>query len=93
MHESHLIIEKAYSIKIDLVETFSHSDDTISMLWKAILTDEGYDWLGWFLYEKDYISDLVGRSDLTAWDENQNPICETLEDLYNYLKLNNYFKV
>jgi hypothetical protein len=64
-----------------------------STLWGYILTAEGKDWLDWFLYEKGYISDGVGREDLNAWDENKNLICEDLKGLYDYLTAKKYFNV
>jgi hypothetical protein len=49
--------------------------------------------LDWFLYEKDYIEDGIGRKELEAWDDDGAEICQNLKGLYDYLTKNNYFKV
>jgi hypothetical protein len=85
-------ISDLYHLKVDLLETFDEMQTAISLLWDEILTEEGADWLSWFLYEKGYISDEL-REDLTAWDENKNEICKDLRGLYDYLKESNYFRV
>jgi len=85
-------ISDLYRLKVDLLETFDEMQTAISLLWDEILTEEGADWLSWFLYEKGYISDEL-REDLTAWDENKNEICKDLRGLYDYLKESNYFRV
>lgn len=79
-------LDSAYKLKINLLEAFEEIDKAINLMWDQILTTEGVDWLNWFLYEKGYINDGIGRKDLQAWDENKNPICEDLKGLYDYLK-------
>ena len=85
-------VDSCYNIGIDIMNLLEHQDELVNGLWTEILTTEGLDWFSWFMYEKDYIHDGIGRADLTASD-NGNPICETLEGLYDYLVKNNYFKV
>lgn len=85
-------VDKCYNIGIDIHEFLDTQERLVNALWLKILTDEGHDWFNWFMYEKGYINDGVGRADLTA-SEDGNPICENLEGLYKYLKDNNYFLV
>jgi len=82
-------IQAAYKLNIDLTEFMDDDAWVIQHLWNVILTPEGYDWFSWFMYEKSYLYNL--REDMKAWDENKNEICQTIDDLYNYLVTNNYF--
>lgn len=90
-------IRKSYDIGIDLIEfTDTHSTLTSKLL-SAIFTPEGLDWFSWFMYEKDYIEDGIGRSDISAYDTNPHTgesfeILRTVEELYEYLLQNNYIK-
>lgn len=48
---------------------------------EAYFTEEGKDWIFWWLYEK------YGNPDIKVWDENHNEIpMETLEDLWNFIE-------
>lgn len=76
---------------IDLIEYCEGYHIIIDTLLSEIITDQGLDWFNWFLYEKDYISDGVGREDMKAYD-NDVEILRTLEELYQYLVENKYFK-
>lgn len=94
-------LHKSFDIGLDLIEFTEDYSQTIRLLWMNLLTDEGIEWLDWFLYEKDYIHDGIGRSDINAYstihneltkDEEKIEIVEDLEGLYKYLLENNYFK-
>jgi len=85
-------VDKCYNIGIDIADFLDTQERLVNALWLKILTEEGHDWFNWFMYEKDYISDGVGRADFTASADGK-PICEDLEGLYNYLTENNYFKI
>ena len=82
----------AYDAGIDLYEYAEFYESLMHRLWSCLLTDYGLDWFDWFMYEKNYIDDGIGRPDLTA-NDNDTPICEDLRGLYEYLVKNNYFKV
>lgn len=48
---------------------------------KAYFTDEGYDWICWWLYEKD------GNPDMKAWDESGDEIpTDSFDDLWELVK-------
>lgn len=83
-------IQAAYKLNIDLTEFTDDDSWVIQHLWAEILTEEGNDWFSWFMYEKAYLYEL--REDMKAWDENKNEICQTIDDLYNFLVTNNHFK-
>ena len=85
-------LDNAYRLGIDLYELNDPNSELIHKLWSLILTDHGLDWFNWFMYEKNYVSDGIGRADLTAHD-NETPICKDLKGLYEYLVKNNYFKI
>ena len=85
-------MDHAYKLKIDLLDFVDDYSTLISELWSVILTNEGVDWFSWFMYEKNYISDGIGNSKLTAYDDGKE-ICEDLPKLYEYLVNNSYFKI
>jgi len=94
-------LNKTHELGIDLLEFTEGYSKIIQLLWQTILTEEGLEWLEWFLYEKDYIHDGIGRSDMTAYstvyneltqEDEKVEIVEDLEGLYKYLLENNYFK-
>jgi hypothetical protein len=82
-------MQAAYKLDIDLTEFMDDHPWVFQHLWSEILTKEGNDWFSWFMYEKSYLYEL--REDMKAWDEDKNEICQTIDDLYNYLVKNNYF--
>jgi len=85
-------VDKCYNIGIDIMDFLDTQETLVNALWDKILTVEGLDWFNWFMYEKNYISDGVGRADLTASADGK-PICSDLQGLFDYLNENNYFKV
>jgi hypothetical protein len=91
MVKSSIDLDKSKDLNIDLLDFVEPYHITINFLWGQILTAEGLDWLDWFMYEKGYIQDGIGKSDFNAYDDDTE-ICKDLEGLYNYLTKNNYFK-
>ena len=74
-------VSEAYRLKIDLIEFSDSWEQIITILLKELFTEEGYEWISWWLCEN-------GRE---AWEENGTPIpMDTVEDLYNYLKKEGY---
>ena len=86
-------VDAIYDLKIDLLEFNDDNQILVCMLWRELLTTEGYDWLQWFLYEKNYIDDGKGRKEMNAWDENGKEICKNLKGLHTYLTKQKYFKI
>ena len=61
------------------------------LLLNEVFTEEGIDWIFWFLYEKDYIEGNL-REDMKAWDEHDQEICQDVPRLYRYLVQSEYVK-
>lgn len=85
-------LHAASALKIDLSEAFEDYEVALHFLWKQVLTEEGYDWLSWYLYDKDGISGNP-RKHLQAWDHDEKEICQDLKALWEYLKKYNYFRI
>ena len=77
-------VSEAYRLKIDLVEFTDPWDNIITTLLKEVFTEEGYEWISWWVYED-------GRK---AYEEVGDEVIEvpmdTAEDLYNYLLQEGY---
>ena len=43
-------------------------------------TDEGIDWISWFIYDNDF-----GKGGMNAMD-NGKPICQDIKSLHEYIK-------
>lgn len=84
-------INSLYKLGVDTYETFDEHDRIVAFLWKEVLTDFGYDWLSWYLYEKGGISGKPKKS-LNAKDSDGTEICYNLKSTYNYIKKSGYFK-
>lgn len=81
-------VQAAYKLNIDLTEFMDDEAWVTQHLWNVILTKEGYDWFSWFMYEKAYLYEL---RDYMKTHDNDKEICQTIDDLYDYLVTNNYF--
>ena len=77
------IIDNLHTINIDLLEFVDPYHMIISLLLKEVYGEKGLDWWSWFCYENDF-----GQGKLEAWDENKNPICYSLESLWEFLEAN-----
>lgn len=90
-------ITKTLDLGIDILEFTEDTSRVITKLFSVILTAEGLNWFEWFMYEKNYIEDGVGRADINAYSTDivtgeRTEIVTTLEELYEYLLKNNYIK-
>jgi hypothetical protein len=76
-----------HDIGFDFFEgKYKLSDSFYFMLIKTLslfYTKDGIEWIEWFMLEADY-----GTNDLKAKDENGNPICYSIESLYNHVEQN-----
>ena len=84
-------IDKLCDMGINFTDAFDEQEKVIDALWKQVLTTDGDDWVGWYLYEKDGISGKP-RKDLNAHDGDVE-ICKDVKGLYDYLSKNKYFKI
>lgn len=76
-------VDTLASIGLDIFDSplLEYGNMMFERLIKAYFTEEGADWVFWWLYEKH------GDPDMKAWDENHNEIpMETMEDLWNYVE-------
>lgn len=76
---------KLYEVGLDLNENkypvVGCVCELMSLVFKSHYTTHGVEWIEWFVYENDF-----GRKNMGAWDENKVPICQTVEELYEYVK-------
>ena len=61
------------------------------LLLGEVFTEEGVEWIFWFLYEKDYVEGTL-KDDMKAWDEHDQEICQDVPRLYRYLVQNDHIK-
>jgi hypothetical protein len=61
------------------------------LLLNEVFTEEGIEWIFWFLYEKDYIEGAL-KEDMKAWDEHDQEICQDAPRLYRFLVQSEYVK-
>ena len=77
--------EKYMKLGIDLYEgehsVVEPAYRVIDLLLDSIYTVEGVDWFNWFCYENDF-----GEKQMEAYDENKNLICQTVDDLFDYIE-------
>lgn len=64
-------------------QLISDVDKIIDITFSSHYTEQGVDWINWFIFETDY-----GKRNLEAWDENKNLICQDLESLHEYITNN-----
>ena len=74
-----------YNNGIDITEVTDNLHIIINDLLGIIFTDDGKDWIDWFMYEKEFGK----REDLKAWDGNDE-IAYDIKSLYDLL-INEYY--
>ena len=57
------------------------STQIADLLWKEIYSEEGIDWINWFMYENDF-----GNRGLEAFDSDENLICQDVDSLYDCIE-------
>lgn len=75
-------VSKLYSMKIDLIEFIDPYHTIISDMLKEEYGSEGIDWWNWFCYERDFGT----RTDLEAFDADNNPICRDVKELWELME-------
>lgn len=88
-------IDAAFEVGIDLLDFTDTGNEISNLLLSQILTTNGLDWYNWFMYEKGAINDGIGREDIKAYsttDEEEVEIIANVDELFDYLKTNKYFK-
>lgn len=72
----------AYQLGIDLMNYDEDYHITIGILLKEVFQEEGYDWISWFLYERNSFNGKI----LSATDAEGNEICHNIESLWDTVK-------
>lgn len=88
-------ITKTLELGIDILEFTDDTSKVITKLLAQILTADGLGWFEWFMYEKGAIKDGIGKPTMKAYhtiNGREIEIVKTVEELYEYLVLNNYIK-
>jgi hypothetical protein len=80
LEKHHNKVHDAYKLNISLYQFNDDLEKVISMLLISLYGVEGYDWISWLLYDRDF-----GKKNLEAWDENNKPICRDIDELYDYI--------
>lgn len=68
----------AYQLGLDLMDYEEVYHNTITILLKETFGEAGWDWISWYLYEKEGFNGKV----LQAYDENNNEICHNVQSLW-----------
>ena len=84
-------MDEIYKCKIDLLDVMNDIQRAVELLWEEVLTEDGNDWLNWYLYEKEGFSGNP-REDLNATDKDGKEICKDLKGLHEFLVKEDYFK-
>ena len=80
-----------YELGIDLEDYNNIFQKNTELLLNEVFTEEGIEWIFWFLYEKDYIEGAL-KEDMKAWDEHDQEICQDVPRLYRFLVQSKYIK-
>lgn len=57
----------------------------VEKLLELYFGEEAMEWIGWFCFDNDF-----GKGTLSATDAHQNPICQDVDGLWEYLTENDY---
>lgn len=75
-------------VGVDLFESklkiVPYIDEMFSLLLNERYDEEGVDWIKWFVHDNK-----MGKRGLTAKNIDGTEICQTIEELYDYIELNN----
>lgn len=90
IYNSKKYIEHSYSEALKFIDMDKLDEELLTfkckecdILWEALFTEEGVDWINWWLYEKG----VLHYNELIAKDANGNIIpTETIDDLWELVK-------
>lgn len=69
-------VEKAYELKIDLINFVDGYHQIIATLIKEVYGEDGYEWYSWFCYESEYGTKDWSKKDSYKIDENGKMVLE-----------------
>lgn len=58
-----------------------HTEKLFDFIIKQNYEEFGIEWINWFVYDNNF-----GRSKLKAFDNDETPICQDYDGLYEYCK-------
>jgi hypothetical protein len=79
-------VERSHKLNVIGLSTIEYDElyaKTIEILLKNLFNDQGFDWIMWYLYEKNFLKD---KEPLKAYDENGNEICQDVSSLWDTVK-------
>jgi len=77
-----MVIDRASDLSIDLLEFMDPIFTANDILIKEAFGEEAAEMISWFMYEKEFGL----REDMKVWDKDENEICKTVDQLYDYVK-------
>jgi hypothetical protein len=72
--------QKFYNLGLDITEISDPYYKVISHLLKVYYSEDGEDWISWYLHERR------DNEDVQAWDADNNPICYSVESLWDHVE-------
>ncbi len=82
LEKQSMVIDRASDLSINLIEFMDPIFTANDILIKEAFGEEAAEMISWFMYERDF-----GVKDhIKAWDEDKNEICQTVDQLYDYIK-------
>lgn len=72
-----------YSLGVNIIEYTDNYESIITNLLTEYYTEEGYDWISWYLYEK---FPPGSDQELKAYDEDKNEICKDYQGLWELVE-------
>jgi len=69
---------KLYNLGVNLIDFEEPYHEAFTMMLVEIFGEQGYDWISWFLYEREGFSGTIGK----AWDKDNNEICYDIPSLW-----------
>ena len=77
-------LNEYYKMGLDLLDNKKSPVEplfkVIDILFDSIYTEEGVDWISWYIYDNNY-----GEEELTAFD-GETQICKNIDELYDYIQ-------
>lgn len=91
------INEQSYELysnyKINLYEYENQYREIIDILLKNVFTEEGVEWVLWYIYERISTTGNINEAFETNEEGHKERICYNVSSLYDYLVRKKYFKV
>lgn len=78
-------LNEVYKMKIDLYNCplFEEFCRLEKVLWEETYTEEGVDWIYWFMDEK---MGSNNPEEMKAYDSDGNEICKNVSELYDFIE-------